>query len=468
MIHIKNYLFVIYTVVLLCGCVQIPQPDLYADPKAIHDATTARAFLSSVYASFPHYDYELSLLGNDFCPTNLATKDVETLNLYRWQDKQLTKLSEELWESYYNTIAQCDVLLERLSALPRTATSDSTQLNYIQGEALMIKSMAYFDLIRLYSSCNKADNKELSVVFKDLFGLSYPQRIPADSALQVVAQWTKRAYTLLPERTSQNGWFHKTAARYLMAEIALQSGDYTQAADHAMAVWQQRSMLPDEWDMLWADNSNQSRIFAWYLDQQLYTAIQYSDADGDYYALSPQCRLSDTDKRQSYIYLRNMDGQIRMLSGKYNRNNKTGHNNRYAIAMRYAGALFIAAEAWAHSGKERQALQLVNNYLTECQAPLLDTTLTKDNAIQSILQEKAKEFAGEGQNIFDIKRSANRTLLRWATWGKGSPYTTIAADSYKWALPIPNSEYKYNPNIIQNEGWMNPSENSTTNEKNDF
>lgn len=468
MIRIHKYILATCMSLCLYGCVQIPQPDLYADPDAIHDVSTAKAFLSSVYASFPHYEYELSLLGNDFCPTNLATKDVETLNLYRWQDKQLTKLSEDLWEDYYHTIAQCDVFLERLTNLYHTSVADSTQLNMMQGEALMIKSMAYFDLIKLYSPSAQANSKALSVVFKDKFGLSHPHRIPSDSALQIVSHWVDRAYALLPNNVERNGWFHKEAARYMMAEIALQARNYTEAADYAMKIWQQRPTVSNEWEMLWADNSNASRIFGWYLDQEFYTTLQYSEADGDYYAISSECKLTETDKRQYYVYARTMDGQTRTLLGKYNRNNKTGHNNRYIATMRYAGALFIAAEALAHVGKEHEALSMVNDYLAECNAPLLDTSLTKETAIQAILQEKAKEFCGEGKNYFDKKRSETRTLSRWGTWGNALPHSTIISDSYKWALPIPKSEYQYNSNITQNEGWQNSSENTTTNENNDL
>jgi hypothetical protein len=37
-------------------------------------------------------------------------------------------------------------------------------------------------------------------------------------------------------------------------------------------------------------------------------------------------------------------------------------------------------------------------------------------------------------------------------WGDRED-TKIKVDDYRWCFPIPRSEYKYNENITQNEGW---------------
>ena len=119
--------------------------------------------------------------------------------------------------------------------------------------------------------------------------------------------------------------------------------------------------------------------------------------------------------------------------------------------MRYAGALFIAAEAEARSGSENEARNRVNNYLTEMGATTLGDNLTGNALIKAILNEKYREFAGEGRNWFDLKRTGASLprLKRWAA----SIDKVIAADDYRWTFPIPSSEYKYNEAVTQNEGW---------------
>lgn len=450
---LKSYLAAALTAMTTWACTNIPQPDLYADPDAITDVETARAFLSSVYAAYPHYDYELSLLGNDLCPTHLATKDVETHNLYLWQNKQISKLSDELWPNYYNAIAQTDAFMERLEQIKAADETQRTALEAMQGEALTIKAMAYFDLVRLYTPTSEDLKTAPGVVLKERFGLAYPQRITADSTYKLINQWLDKAEELLPAATDRNGWLTRTAARYLAAEVALQQADYAKAQALALPMWEAYHRPDNEPDILWADDTNRTRIFGWFLNNTFYNAIQYTAAEGDYYALNPQFNFDRDDTRHTYYYTMEMEGAPRQLAGKYNANNKQGHNNRYAVAMRYVRLLFIAAEAMARQGNESRAIALVNSYLEACKAKTIPTNLSGNEAIAAILTEKMKEYAGEGQNYFDLKRTG-LSVDRLSKWGQGHTSTTIAPTDYRWALPIPASEYRYNTNIKQNTGWQ--------------
>ena len=93
--NILKYLICIPLVAIFCGCsLNIPPPDQFSDPDAITTVSTARSLLTSAYISYPHYEYQLSILGEDFCPTSLSGKDVEQQNLYRWQDNSITELAD--------------------------------------------------------------------------------------------------------------------------------------------------------------------------------------------------------------------------------------------------------------------------------------------------------------------------------------------------------------------------------------
>ena len=63
-----------------------------------------------------------------------------------------------------------------------------------------------------------------------------------------------------------------------------------------------------------------------------------------------------------------------------------------------------------------------------------------------------KEFAGEGILYFDLKRYHSGSLYRLAKWG-ASEDVKIESSDYSLVFPIPRSEYKYNENMTQNEGW---------------
>ena len=121
--------------------------------------------------------------------------------------------------------------------------------------------------------------------------------------------------------------------------------------------------------------------------------------------------------------------------------------------MRYAGACFMAAEAYSRmQGQEAVARRLVNDYLVSCGAAPLPDELTGVALTDAILQEKQKEFVGEGMAYFDCKRLHRHPLPRWNTWGQGTS-ATITPEDYRWTFPIPRSEYRYNEAVTQNAGW---------------
>ena len=82
----------------------------------------------------------------------------------------------------------------------------------------------------------------------------------------------------------------------------------------------------------------------------------------------------------------------------------------------------------------------------------MDDELEGEDLVEAILLEKQKEFAGEGVRLFDLKR-LGKALVKKGNFGVGTS-VIIQPDDYRWLLPIPQSEYKYNDNITQNNpGW---------------
>ena len=63
---IKKALLFTGSTLLLAACsLNVPPPDQFSDPDAITDVNTGRSLLTSCYLSYPHQEYEFSLLGND-------------------------------------------------------------------------------------------------------------------------------------------------------------------------------------------------------------------------------------------------------------------------------------------------------------------------------------------------------------------------------------------------------------------
>ena len=95
----------------------------------------------------------------------------------------------------------------------------------------------------------------------------------------------------------------------------------------------------------------------------------------------------------------------------------------------------------------------MNRYLEQRNATLLDTQLSGEPLLKAIFQEKWKEFVGEGERYFDLKRCRKGVLSDWNTSGTMATDKRVQADDYRWTFPIPRGEYLYNENVSQNEGW---------------
>ncbi|KAB2829383.1 MAG: RagB/SusD family nutrient uptake outer membrane protein [Paludibacter sp.] len=134
--------------------------------------------------------------------------------------------------------------------------------------------------------------------------------------------------------------------------------------------------------------------------------------------------------------------------------------------LRYADIVLLWAEALNEVGRTDEAVAKVNEVRGRAGVALLNsnaatTVKGTDDLRRRIQNERSIELAGEGVNYFD--------QLRWKIWkekvfypGNGSKQVwggVVSAYSFKgdyiYNWPIPASETQINPNLTQNEGWIN-------------
>ena len=114
------------------------------------------------------------------------------------------------------------------------------------------------------------------------------------------------------------------------------------------------------------------------------------------------------------------------------------------VIFRYADAVMMKAEALLRTGKDDEALELVNKIRSRSGAPELGT-LTLD----ILLEERLREFAWEGlrrQDLVRFGRFGSATTLRPQLPGEAtSRYTDI--------FPIPADIQALAPSLEQNPGY---------------
>lgn len=457
----KRYIFSVKSIVTgllsvaLASCnLNIPPLDQFSDPDAINNVSNARSLLSSAYVAYPHPEYEFSLLGNDFVPTSLSIKDVSSLNLYNWSDREISKLAPSLWQNYYNVIAQCDALLERMDNVKTSSTEEQNEKQTITAEAKTLKALCYFQLLKVFAPAYDLNPDAPGVILKTHLGIEDKQRSSIRDCVSTIRGLLSDA-TQMDGTSRNNGWLSKTAVLYLQADVALYSGDYETAITSGNAVIAKANdayFTSEGISNLWAKDSYAGRIFAFNTNSTYYSNIQFSMQEGDYFCVNPKLNVGTSDLRYtSFTYPFVMNGTVRTLLGKYNRCNKLNQTTAYINTMRYAGAYYIVAEAYCRKGETEAARVLINHYWHCIGVSEAPAGITNQALLELILTDKQREFVGEGVNFFDLKRTHLASLPRYSQWGT-SASSSISSTDYRWNFPIPVSEYRFN-SVEQNAGW---------------
>lgn len=344
----------------------------------------------------------------------------------------------EVWLESYETI---NITNNVLSALDVVNEDDR---GIVEGEALFIRSILYFELVRFYAKPYEAGqaNTQPGVPLvlaptRDISDGNKVARNTVDEVYnQIIGDLTK-AEGELPE---DNEWRASSgAAAALLARIYLQKGDYAAARDAANRVIESGNynLLANYKDVFGRDENSNEDIFAIQIttqdgvnDMNTYFSIQdFGGRDGDIEILPGHLNLYDpADKRLALFFEAN--GGV-TYSGKWN--NQFGNISLIRLAEMY----LIRAEANFRLGTTVGATPLADYNKVHTRAGLpAATSIT----LAEILLERRRELAQEGFRIHDIKRTK-------ANVGN------LAYNADKLVFPIPSREIEANPNLTQNTGY---------------
>ena len=157
----------------------------------------------------------------------------------------------------------------------------------------------------------------------------------------------------------------------------------------------------------------------------------------NFYYEFPDLTLGETRWQYTGLFLKKYVARMNGNHGQIaDADMNYGNNLRY---YRYAETLLNAAELGVLTGKDR------SNYLAEVRARANCSDTGTDQL--SILEERHKEFVGEGQRYWDLIRT-------------GQAATVLKAANHEWRQndwtenkkywPLPQSECDKDPNLVQN------------------
>jgi len=346
--------------------------------------------------------------------------------------------AENMWVDAYKAINICNNVLEAISVV------NAEDQDQVRGEALFIRAIAYFQLVRFYGQSYEAggNNTQAGVplVLRPTRGIDQSSQVPRNSVEECYAQILDdltQAKGLLPEDNGTQAGKYTAAA--LLARVYLQMSRYAEARDQANEVIGSGlfSLVP-EYANLWNNEDNSPEdIFAVQISNQdfleatmtiFYSIPAFGGRDGDIEIEQKHLDLYDpADARLALHY----DGNGATRTGKW----RDQYRNQPVI--RLAEMYLIRAESNARLGTSIGASVDDDYNAIHTRADLApESGVTLDD----ILLERRLELAHEGHRIHDVKRLKGSV--------DGLPY-----DDNKLLFPIPAREIEANKQLEQNPGY---------------
>jgi tetratricopeptide (TPR) repeat protein len=345
------------------------------------------------------------------------------------------------WLNSYECINVCNNVISAIAVV-----NEEDQAS-VEGEALFLRSLMYFDLVRFYAKSYEPGqtNSQLGVpiVLEPTTSANITIGVARNTVEEVYArviQDLNSSISLLPEKDPDNQTVYATqgAAYALLARVYLQKGDYANAAIAADAVISSGlfELTPTYAQAFNNETFSTEDIFATKFTAQdginqmteFWSTSLYGGRSGDIYIEDAHLDLYDpADERLALFWY----GSKRMRSGKWN--TQYGLVNLFRLAEMY----LIRAECNEREGTSVGADPLDDYNMVHTRAGLTAATAV---VLDDILYERRLELAHEGFKFHDMKR------LKLDISG-------IPIDDNSLVFPIPSREMEANTLLVQNAGY---------------
>lgn len=422
-----------------------PQDEISED-QAIINLETANAALAGAYSSLQDdglYAEEVMVW------TDVLTDDVEhtgTFGSYGTADLLTVTADnfsvENMWNDTYEGINRVNLLLEKVSGLENVSQANKDR---IMGEALGIRALEYFNLVRLYGG--------VPLVLEPFESLDEASQVSRASVAEVFAAIEADLATARSLLSSADVGSGGDRTRItpgfldaLEAQVHLQQGDWAAAETAAMRVVNSGAYsLAADYSSLFDANGapTQEDIF-----RVSFIAV---DANflGYYYQFEGRFETGATEEIYN-LYNQAMDQRFTASFDEVRPDGievvkfptTAGTENIHVI--RYGELLLILAEALAQQGELEDAVMYLEMVRSRAGLDAYADSEVDSQAevLGAIYLERRLELAFEGERWFDLAR-----------WDMVEAAVGRAFPNPDNLLPIPVSELDVAENLTQNAGY---------------
>ena len=417
-------------------------------------------------------------------------------DIWQWKIRSTNSEIEAVYASLYQVIANCNFYLDKIEGV-MAATTDDTKLQTLDiytGEVYAIRALCYSELIKCY--CKAYDpataKDELGVVVRTT--TIDPQPLPRaslyDSYQQVLEDLAAAERLLDEDNDAYSSAFITRAMAYaLHARVALYMQDWQSAIHYATELIDSNNFALSSavtvytdgmtfFDYMW--NYDVATEIIWRIG---FTTTSYGGALGQ--------QFLGFNNDYTYYYpdyvpaewVLNLYSDSDMRYGSYFYTLPTGYNHglQWPLLVKYYGNQDFINNAYIYHVVMPKPFRLAEQYLIRAEAYCRQATpnysaaskdlstlraarisgggsvsLTADNFIDQIADERVRELYMEGFRLHDIKRWGN--LYRKGEGFTRTPQSnslsegsslTIKADNPLFVWPIPKHELEAPGSLVQ-------------------
>ncbi|WP_319592491.1 RagB/SusD family nutrient uptake outer membrane protein [uncultured Draconibacterium sp.] len=366
------------------------------------------------------------------------------MDIYHNQQQVSNRIIASLWNTTYTQVYYTNSIIHGAELSTSLSTEEKNQL---KGEALLIRSLLYFYLHRIFGA----------IPYTSSIDYEYNRSLTKTESAVLLEQLESdlsEAISLLNDnyRNAQRIYPNRKVAEIVLANVYLTEQKYQLAEQMASGILQSPfyQFQPDLNEVFHKTGGH----ILWQLSPQNSgdatkeaSFYYFSDAAPHAYALSDDLvgSFAESDlRKQSWMTQVSFNDDSWYRPYKY-KNLSGTNNNEYSVVFRLEEVYFILAEALAKQNRQDEALPYLNATRERAGLDAL-TNLSSEDFITELLAEKRREFFTEfGHRFFDLKRlgrldELNSTKPNW--------------EDFKARWPLPQSELLLNANLYpQNEGY---------------
>lgn len=370
-------------------------------------------------------------------------------------------------DAYSNLYEILNAVNNVINAAPSLPDATQEQKDRLLGQALGLRALVHFDLVRLYAQpytyTDDASHVGIVVLTESPAPFEEVARSTVHDAYDQIVDDLERSIELLDGDAFNPVLINAVNARALLSRVFLYQEDWARVVAVSNEVISNPSTEladTDEMVEMW-ENGYTRNEFLLRLDGSANAVYTLSNEWGNRVSDTPPDLTVTADLADLYtpddvrgqgdgrliqpvIY----DGDTTLATLKYPEPSSQEPND--VALLRLAEVYLNRAEAYAELGRPDPARDDLNAIRQRANPAAEPVATSGGELVRQILEERRRELAFEGHYFFDRTRRQQGVDRQYC---ENRPFCDVAYPSERFVLPIPENAVAANALLTQNEGY---------------